>query len=570
MRFYRIYFLMALCLFIFSLLLAKVFYYQLVKGELITKQAISMRSKEIALNEYSRGTIYDRNLLALTNNHSVAALYVLPEEIKKAYGKNSIGERELGDFSRQLAKDLTSLNEVKITNSLSLGIKKGQPMIRLASNLTGEEVAIISNSNLPGIVVAPLISRYDDSLICRHVLGYVTDSSEPIGVTGIEKLYNDILNNNRAGWQLTFINDAKGQPIKGLMYKLRNNSNGNSSVVLTIDKRVQEIVEKALVSKMAKGAVVVLDIKSKEILALASRPTYNPNFVSNIINDENSPLINRATNVYYPGSLFKILLAAAALEEDIVSFDDKFYCDGAYQFTDTLAISCLKKDGHGDLSFFSAFANSCNPVFIEVGLKLQREKIMEYVHKFHLTDESIQGWFESEGTKSYVNIKPGPAGIGNACLGQEGVMLTPLNLANLIATIADNGRWGKPLIVKYAINQNGEKSLVKRNEYEQVISKDTAVKVQKLMEEVIGSGTGKRAALSGVQVAGKTATSQTGNYNEDDEEWLNTWFGGYLPADNPKWAIVVMVEKGTSGSVNAAPIFREISEGLLNLFSVLE
>ena len=145
-----------------------------------------------------------------------------------------------------------------------------------------------------------------------------------------------------------------------------------------------------------------------------------------------------------------------------------------------------------------------------------------------------------------------------------------VQITNLIATIANDGKWGTPSITKYYIDKEGKKHLTSQTSLEQVISVETARKVQMLMEKVVDSGTGKNASLSTIKIAGKTATSQTGNYLSDEKEVLNTWFGGYFPADNPKWAIVVMVEEGSSGAVDAAPIFKEISSHILDLFSVIK
>lgn len=571
MRFNKIFFVMCSFLFIFTLLLGKVFYYQVVRGEEIVKQATAMRSKEITLKKYPRGTIFDCNFLPLTDNYTSSALYGLPYEIIRSSPKNKSSKEILANFSAYLVEKAPSLNEQKIAQSLYAAMKKGDPLVRLAVDLTAEEVANINNSNLSGVVIAPVINRYDPTGLCRHILGYTTGNNVAIGVAGIEKIYEDILSSNHESPQLITVTDAKGSAIQGLMFKVRNNNSSNKgSVVLTIDKRIQEIVEKTMDKKVKQGVVVIIDIKSKELLAVANRPSYHPDYLPSIIENENSPLTNRAMSMYYPGSLFKILVAAAALEENIVTLDDKFFCEGSYKFTDKLSISCWKEEGHGELSFIDAFANSCNPAFIEIGLKIKKSKLQEYAHKFHIADENIAGWFQIKKPKSYINIKGSPAGIGNASLGQEGVMLTPINIANLIATIADDGKWGRPSLVKYTINQNGEKQVIDRGDLEQVISKNTAQKVQKLMEEVVLNGTGKTASLSSIKVAGKTATSQTGNYNENKEEILNTWFGGYIPADNPKWAIVVMVESGSSGAVNAAPVFKEIAKELLNLFSVLE
>ena len=148
-------------------------------------------------------------------------------------------------------------------------------------------------------------------------------------------------------------------------------------------------------------------------------------------------------------------------------------------------------------------------------------------------------------------------------------MVSPLQVASLIATIADNGNWAPPCLVRYTTDQAGKKEIPVKPEKKQVISQETAKKVQELMSLVVSQGTGKTAAASEVKVAGKTATSQTGNI-KDDKEILNAWFGGFFPADNPKWAIVVLVEEGKTGAEDAAPVFKEIARDMLDYFSITE
>jgi len=184
----------------------------------------------------------------------------------------------------------------------------------------------------------------------------------------------------------------------------------------------------------------------------------------------------------------------------------------------------------------------------------------------HVADETVIGLKEPKGY-SYVKIDGGEPAMGNACLGQEGVMLTPVQIASLVATIADDGRWSPPVIVRYTLDEKGEKHDVVRPPKEQVLQPRTAREVQGLMEAVISSGTGKTAALTEVKVAGKTATSQTGRIMADGTEVLNTWFVGYFPAENPKWAVVVLAEQGKSGAESSAPIFREIARGILKYHS---
>jgi len=563
----RIASLMCFFLLMFIILASVIAYYQIIKGPAIAREAAAMRNREIEIKEYPRGEIYDRNHLPLTGCNNAAALYCIPGEIGDGLNR----EESLADAAAVLAGCLEDKNSQEIQSILEEAVFQGKALVRVASDLKQHEIDAINASGLSGVICAPVLKRYRSDGYCAHLLGYVGKGEDGDGKAGLEKLYNEILQGSDSTREIVSVQDARGITIQGLMFRMRQEQESEqSSLVLTIDSRVQELVEQVMNEKVSQGAVVVLDTDSREILAMASRPTFNPyaDMEYLIENDELSSLSNRALSRYHPGSMFKILVSAAALEEGVVQIDDRFICTGSYKFTDELAIPCWKKEGHGEINFAEAFAMSCNPSFIEVGLNLNRERLLNYVKNFHITDETLLGYC-SDQEYTYVDVvehvKPA---LANACLGQQGVMLSPLEIASLIATIADDGRWLSPSLVLYSINHEGLRTSITPPEKEQVISEKTARTVQNLMEKTVSEGTGKTAALSEVRVAGKTATSQVGIISEGDEsrEVLNTWFGGYFPADNPCWAIVVLVEDGTSGAKDAAPVFKEIARGILDLY----
>lgn len=598
----RAYILMGLFLLMGSGLLAKLGYYQLIKGQEMARQAVAMRSRQVELKEYNRGEILDRNLLPITSTQTSTALYCLPREMIRnqpqdpnTSGKSAAKSREQNlvrttqilsgiigsrDSSRLAsAENKTETIESKIRtvptylssdlySELKQAMKSGKPVIRIASNLTPEETAHINSSQLSGIVAAPVIRRYREDGFLSHLIGYCSGGQNQEGITGLEKQFDNILRQNSTSHELTSVLDARGIAIQGLMFKLRNEQERyRGALVLTIDKRIQEIVEQAINEQVKTGSVVVMDVNSREILAMASRPAFNPYEVDQIIkHDENGSLNNRALMPYYPGSIFKILVTAAALEEKMVSPEEYFTCEGSYIFNEEVSIPCLREKGHGEINFSDAFALSCNPTFIETGLRLKRAGLLEYAARFHLTDENLLGYGNYKAG-SYITIENADPAIGNACLGQEGVMLTPLQICNMVATVADNGRYAPPILVRYTIDREGNKQMLTLPTKKQVIAPKTAQILQQLMEKVVKEGTGKTASLNEVSVAGKTATSQTGNYDSNGDEILNTWFTGFFPADNPRWAIVVLVEGGKSGAENAAPVFKTIAHQILQYYS---
>jgi penicillin-binding protein 2 len=479
----RIAWLMLGFLTLFLFLTGVIAYYQLYKGEEIAREAAAMRNKKTEIQEYSRGAILDCNHLPLTESVSAYALYCLPGDIKLSGDQEVSENKRLSDAAKVIGSCLNKEPEL-IYKQLIEGKTQGRGIIRIASDLKPQEIQKINGSNLSGVIVAPVLKRYRGDGFCAHLIGYVGKAGDNTGKAGLERLYNSLLEGSDTGQEIVSVQDARGITIQGLMFRIRQDQQSQKScLVLTIDSRVQELVEKVMNKQVQKGAVVVMDVDSKEVLAMASRPTFNPyaDMQDLISHDQNSSLTNRALSRYHPGSLFKILVAAAALEEKAVDVDDIFECNGSYRFNEELAISCWQESGHGKLGFAEAFANSCNPAFIEIGLNLNQQILMDYARKMHLTDETLIG-YSKDKEYSYVNIAPVKPAIANACLGQQGVMLTPLQICSLIATIADDGRWAPPSIVRYTVDKQGNrKEMAGIRAKEQVISKKTAQTIQEIM-----------------------------------------------------------------------------------------
>jgi penicillin-binding protein 2 len=554
----RMYFMMGFFLFIFSLLLLRLFYYQIVKGEDLSQRVVSMHSQAIALREFPRGEILDRHRRVLTENSGSYSLYCRPQAISLKQGSRATGCRALAAF---VASRLGNCDEDEIFELLIKASSKGSLLLKLHADLSPAEIKLLQAVPHPALEIVPQMKRYRQDGFMAHLIGYVSASGDD-GQAGLEKDYNQLLQKGGPRQEVLAIQDARGQAIPGINLKVRTEDGEKNALVLTIDTRVQELVESTMNKSIAKGAVVVMDVQSKEILAMASRPTYNQYRVNEYLYDLESPLINRALSSYYPGSLFKIVVSTGILEENLVTEGEKFNCTGKYVFNDQLAISCWKKEGHGELSFEQAFANSCNPTFIRLGLRLGRSRLLQYVDALHVNDKQVIG-MKGQQKDSLVEIDSGEPALGNACLGQRGVMLTPLQIASLLSTVADDGYWSSPSIVKYTLDDQGQPVYLAKEQRERVMSEKTAHKVQAMMEKVVTEGTGKSASLPNIRIAGKTATSQTGKMKDNGEEVLNTWFAGYLPADNPRWVIVVLAEAGRSGAENCAPVFKDIAQGML-------
>lgn len=519
-------------------------------------QAADMRSQRIELQEWSRGEILDRNLFPLTGSQSSLALYCLTSLIETGSGSDDCS------CTARILAPILGRKTADIEQQLKQALEQDSGWVRLAEGLDSRQQNQINSLKHPALITVPINKRYRDDGFCAHLIGYLGGGENPRGVSGVERIYDELLRRDPPQAQLIAIHDARGAAISGLMYKIRREQQDEkSAVVLTIDSRVQTLAEEAMNRWVKKGAVVVMDIHSKEILAMVSRPTFDP-YRAATNRDPGSPLVDRTLSPYYPGSLFKILTACAVLEEGLADTDDDFNCSGKYLLPDGFSFSCLRKTGHGHLTLAQAFAVSCNPVFIELGSRLGTSLLLDYVHKMHLDDATLVGY--PGGTGSDISINPGPRALANASLGQQGIRVTPVQICSLLSTIADNGNWSPPRLLSCTVDSRGEKHYPQESAREQVISAETAKTVRGLLEKVVKEGTGSSAAFPEAQAAGKTGTSQTGAIKEDEQEILDTWFGGYFPAQEPRWAIVVLVEEGESGARNAAPVFKEIAQRMVN------
>jgi peptidoglycan glycosyltransferase/penicillin-binding protein 2 len=564
----RIYILMAFFLGVFFILFLVLARIQLFKGSELGRQAIASHSQTVSLAEIVRGDILDRNQMRLTGNNKVAGLYYI-SPIMLAGVKKEEQEALLNTYSRQIGAAV-NMNPEAILTELKKSRAQKAGLCRFSFVINSQQENAVNALGIKGLFTYPVYRRYDPNGFCAHILGYVNSENPPEGISGIEKYYNNLLKKQTASDQLISVFDAQGNSIEGLMLKIRKEEAAyKNSVVLTIDKRIQSLVENIMDETVKKGAVVVMDAKSGEILAMASRPNYSPYELAPSSNSTDAPFCNRALSPYFPGSLFKTLLAAAAVEEGLVTENELFYCEGSIAVDEEMSISCWQHNGHKSLNFAQAFANSCNPVFIRIGQRLGRGKILTYARKLHLSDTAVTG-FNNNQSDAQISINPGRRALANGSLGQHGIMLTPLQMCSLIAVIADGGKWKSPSLLSYVIDQNGKRVYPETPAAEQVLTTETAKTLQKFMLLTVEEGTGKTAALPGVSNAGKTGTSQTGRLDENNEEILNTWFGGFYPAQNPHWAIVVLSEAGESGAQDAAPVFRKIVAGMTEVLGMTQ
>lgn len=519
---------------------------QLLKYRQYSQQAASLHQRLIPEELVPRGDILDRNFRSITDSGTRLAAVLFPNLFSGAPG------------AWKKIQEILQLHTLPSIRSVSqLWIR---PVI-LKSDLSHEEVSRIRQLNLPGLYVVPMTVRYGRDSLARHFVGHLQGNK---GVMGLEKQYDGELAGGSSGSSWSLFLDARGNLVRGLSFRkvTAGQPQRKVAVRLTLDRDLQLAVEKIMDEKVAKGAVVVMDARTGALLATASRPNFHQELVYEAIEErDNSPLLNRVISNYYPGSIFKIVVAAAALEEGLVTPEEKLYCSGKYQFASGLEIPCWNKEGHGELTLAEALAYSCNPIFIEVALRLGREKLIAYAQKFGVDDEVLVG-YQLDSYQS-LHIGYGPGDLGNAAVGQKGVMISPLKVAKLTAVVANGGYLVEPRLVETVVDEQGRIVAASRpSKVTRVIRKATAQTLQKMLLQVTTAGTGKQAWLPRGS-AGKTSSAETGQF-VNGKQVINAWFTGYLPVDDPRYVITVLVEGGNYGGKVAAPVFREIGQYLLN------
>lgn len=424
-------------------------------------------------------------------------------------------------------------------------IKEKRAPFFLAAAAVAEDKELLRDNRFPGFFLTEVKQRYADKMPAGHLLGYLNQTDNQ-GMYGLERVLDKRLKEKKAEY-LLLTADGRRNLIAGLGVRQQGGRTGKENKIdLTLDTCWQNSAEKVLDKRVKRGAVVVLKPQTGEILAMASRPSFNSNRVADYLTKKNGALLNRALTAYPPGSIFKIVTASAALEQKLTEPEEMFFCSGR-MWLNQRSIACHKEKGHGLLSMRQGFAYSCNPVFIQLGLRLGEERIIDYALKFGLGQYSGLGLVEEEKGEITAGQKLYDGDIANLSIGQGSLAVTPLQAAVMLGTIVNDGKRVVPVILK---GQKGET--------ERVISAGTAREIQRMLEDVTRHGTGQKAYISSIGTAGKTGSA------EAEQNKTHAWFVGYGPTKSkPEWVMAVLIENGGSGSTAAVPVFREIVEKYL-------
>ncbi len=398
-----------------------------------------------------------------------------------------------------------------------------------------------------------------------HLIGYV-DSTENKGVGGLQHGYDSLLQGTPT--TVTYYRDAVGGILQGLGTEISQDlSIYEKGVVTTLWLPLQQAVEKAF-SSSQKGAVVITHCQTGEVLAGASFPSFSPLDVSASFDNTASPLLNRMLLGYNVGSVFKLCVAAAALEQGISS-DYTYCCTGEIQAGQSF--SCHKAEGHGTLNMEQALAVSCNPYFIHLASRVGGQGVYDMAVAMGLGEETTlcQGITGEKGELPVLEeLLRSPAELANFAIGQGRFLATPLQINGVTAALANGGVMFPQRLVSGLRNTKGEVTYEKGKTGKRVCSVTTAETLKTMMATVMTGGTGTQGYFSELPSGGKTSTAQTGMVDRKGQGVYNAWFTGFLPLENPIYAVTVLVEGGSSGGSDAAPIFREICktiyyEGLL-------
>lgn len=592
MREYKLSFLIVTMILVqaFLILVGRLWYLQILRGEEFEKFSLSNHIR-ITKIPAPRGRILDRRGREIVANRPSFDVYVVPNDIRSLH------------FLTNTLSPILGMEAAEIKDKIKKAIQKDRfkPTL-IAQDINRDQLAYIEarKSSLPSVVIEVNHTRkYPNERLGAAFLGYLGKATEDelksypdiqgddvIGKSGVERSW-EIYLQGKYGFKQK-LTDALGREVKSTLFEndLKNrDSLPGTDIFLSIDIDLQKAAEEALGERA--GAVVVMNVRTGELLALVSHPSFDPrDFIrgidskkwSELVQDDSFPLLNRATQgLYAPGSVFKIVTAAAGLTERVVDPNTVFYCPGSYR-VGSKTFRCWKPRGHGSVNLQKAIVESCDVYFYNVAQKLGIDRFARYIKGFGFgvptgidlgektgispsRDWKLktfkQPWYDGETTV-----------VG---IGQGYISVTPLQIAVMTSAAANGGKLLKPLIVRKVVSPEG-KSLVEYGPQENghlPSEKTTLDLIKRGLEGVVNDphGTGHAARLDEITVAGKTGTAQVIALDKvaQQKHKDHAWFTSYAPAENPEVAITVLVENGGKGGAVAAPVVRQILEVYLRL-----
>ena len=559
-------------LLLMSALMVRMAWIQIVMGEEYTEKAITQQTSDIPLSA-KRGDIYDRNGKEMATSVNGYSVWIWPKRLASS---------NQGDKYDEAVMKIAAILDMN-SEQLKRKIDAGGNLVRISSYVTKADAEKIKKLDIAGVETAEATKRYYPlGTSAAHLLGSVSEDNE--GRTGIEAEFEGYLSGVAGRWVHDI--DAVGNTLSYGNKRYYQQKDGYSAT-LTIDEVLQHYAEKAIKNcadkyKTKRVQLLAMDPKTGDVLAMATYPTFDPNNATQptskterkkfakLSSKKQSKYLSRmwrnpiVSDLYEPGSTFKLVTTSSALEEGVTNLKDKFNDTGSIKVGGTV-LHCWNKAGHGKQTLIQAVGNSCNPVQVELVKRMGADTYYSYLEMFGITEKTGIDLPDEQQAMILDKDHLMLVELATMSFGQ-GIALTPLQLLAAECSIGNDGVMMKPRIVKKLTDENGKTiKTFKTEEVRKVISSKTANEMRKVMEYVVAEGGGGTAKITGYRIGGKTGTA---NKAENGRYTSETWssFVGMAPMDDPKIAVLVVADspKGAIyGSVVSAPYAKQFLEEAL-------
>lgn len=546
--------------FIMMFLIGRLVYLMIFCSEYYGNKAENLHERERDIKA-ARGKLLDANGTVLATNKSVCTISVIHNQMEEPEKVIAMLVKELGISEEAARKRVEKVSSIE----------------RVKTNVAKETGDAIRAYGLSGVKVDEDYKRYYPyGTLASKVLGFTGADNQ--GILGLEVKYNEYLQGTNG--KILTLTDARGIEIENAGESRLEPVNGYD-LCLSLDYNIQMYCEQAAKKVCTKKSadsvsVIVMNPQNGELMAMVNYPEFDLNDPFTLVGDngeavsaeEKQNLLNKMwrnqciSDTYEPGSTFKIITAAAALEEGVVKLDDAFFCPG-YKIVEDRRIRCARTTGHGAETFETGIMNSCNPVFMELGERLGAENFAGYFKQFGLLSKTNIDLPGEAGTIMHKTENIGPVELATISFGQS-FQITPIQLVTTVSSIINGGTRVTP---HFGVSvQDADGNTVKTFSYEtheNICTAETSETMRYLLEKVVSEGTGKNAKIEGFSIGGKTATSQT--LPRSDHKYISS-FLGFAPADNPQVLVLVVINNPQGiyyGGTIAAPVAKEIFENIL-------
>lgn len=546
--------------FIMMFLIGRLVYLMIFCSEYYGNKAENLHERERDIKA-ARGKLLDANGTVLATNKSVCTISVIHNQMEEPEKVIAMLVRELGISEETARKRVEKVSSIE----------------RVKTNVAKETGDAIRAYGLSGVKVDEDYKRYYPyGTLASKVLGFTGADNQ--GILGLEVKYDEYLQGTNG--KILTLTDARGIEIENAGESRLEPVNGYD-LCLSLDYNIQMYCEQAAKKVCTKKSadsvsVIVMNPQNGELMAMVNYPEFDLNDPFTLVGDngeavsaeEKQNLLNKMwrnqciSDTYEPGSTFKIITAAAALEEGVVKLDDAFFCPG-YKIVEDRRIRCARTTGHGAETFETGIMNSCNPVFMELGERLGAENFVGYFKQFGLLSKTNIDLPGEAGTIMHKTENIGPVELATISFGQS-FQITPIQLVTTVSSIINGGTRVTP---HFGVSvQDADGNTVKTFSYEtheNICTAETSETMRYLLEKVVSEGTGKNAKIEGFSIGGKTATSQT--LPRSDHKYISS-FLGFAPADNPQVLVLVVINNPQGiyyGGTIAAPVAKEIFENIL-------